>query len=345
MIRPFHQHSNSSRTSFYRIAIPILLVLAIGAAISITIVENNKDAEKDQNFITFQDISSVEEFDQLSRQYALGLYLKVIYIDLEKSILKTKGNAYIAPGFRDFVVANNLTRNARILINGDVIELNQRAPTIAKDLELEFESGDTALYPFDGFDLHIIIEGFGEKNNGTEIYPLTPMPIVVQVGSVQHDYRFNVQLVNTMVENQLEVGYLLLIHVAQTQFVKWFSIFLSVLMWLIALLAASVTYQIVVYQRSCSLEDVAVPSALLFALPSIRQTMPGVPKDVGTHMDVLGFIWNIAILSLCVVVSFSTWLVRYKKEKRRQAREINSSEIIQDYMGEERRESGVLTKA
>jgi hypothetical protein len=68
-------------------------------------------------------------------------------------------------------------------------------------------------------------------------------------------------------------------------------------MWLLSLTAFFLAFLIWFNNRKVEPPTVGFVAALLFSLPAIRQTQPGIPS-IGCNIDVVGFLWNM-FLVLC----------------------------------------------
>jgi hypothetical protein len=62
---------------------------------------------------------------------------------------------------------------------------------------------------------------------------------------------------------------------------------------------------------------------MLFALPAIRNIMPGSPP-IGCTADVVGFFWNIAIISTAAIMLLSKAIIQYQRPPQE-----NNAETIQ----------------
>ena len=67
-------------------------------------------------------------------------------------------------------------------------------------------------------------------------------------------------------------------------------------------------------KRKVEPPTIAVSAALLFALPAIRNTQPGVPV-IGCTADAVGFFWNMAITSIALLLLMWNYIIKYKKDK------------------------------
>jgi len=79
--------------------------------------------------------------------------------------------------------------------------------------------------------------------------------------------------------------------------VRFFSIFVVILMWLLSSfeLAMAVDH-VVVRPRQVLSPTIGFGVSMMFALPAVRSTQPGIP-GMGCLVDVAGFFWNMAMIS------------------------------------------------
>ncbi|KAJ9089917.1 hypothetical protein DSO57_1008016 [Entomophthora muscae] len=95
----------------------------------------------------------------------------------------------------------------------------------------------------------------------------------------------------------------------------WFSFFISsfifVLMWLLALAMMNIAIDTIFHRREMPAEFIAAAFSLVFALPSLREAQPGIPK-LGCYIDHIGFLWCLSVISLAACGMLFTWAYRWK---------------------------------
>ena len=75
--------------------------------------------------------------------------------------------------------------------------------------------------------------------------------------------------------------------------VKMYSIAVGTIMWILSLLDVLLVFMVWFGpNKSAELPMIAITVSLLFALPSLRNTLPGVPP-LGCTLDVVSFFWAI----------------------------------------------------
>ena len=98
--------------------------------------------------------------------------------------------------------------------------------------------------------------------------------------------------------------------------VRFFSLFIVILMWLISLAVFVIAIN---FSVNSSLElayDVpALAIGLLFAIPFVRGVQPNVP-DVGITIDIMGFFFNMILIAVAAILSLGAVASRYVRATR-----------------------------
>lgn len=89
-----------------------------------------------------------------------------------------------------------------------------------------------------------------------------------------------------------------------------FCIFLILLMWFMSISILNLSYDILVQKREIEPVLLTLGPAMLFALPGIRDSQPGIPL-IGCLSDVLGFFWNIFITATSTIVIVYAYTLRW----------------------------------
>lgn len=91
--------------------------------------------------------------------------------------------------------------------------------------------------------------------------------------------------------------------------VKLFARFILTLQWLLALSGLSVVLRVVIGGRKCELALFTWLTAMLFALPPMRNAMVGVPS-IGIYVDFLGFLCAEGLVACSLAALVLTWHLR-----------------------------------
>jgi len=89
-----------------------------------------------------------------------------------------------------------------------------------------------------------------------------------------------------------------------------FAAILFLLMWFISLTVFIAAMSVWFRGKKTELPLVTISTALLFALPNIRNSQPGVPSPVGTTEDMVGFFWNILLVSVSAIFLLINWILQ-----------------------------------
>ncbi len=91
--------------------------------------------------------------------------------------------------------------------------------------------------------------------------------------------------------------------------VKFFSIFVMVVMWGVTIVVLLMTLAIVMRGRKVEVGMFSFLAALLFAFVTVRNAQPGSPP-IGSYSDYLSFFWAEIIIALCLLSIVAVWVYR-----------------------------------
>lgn len=92
----------------------------------------------------------------------------------------------------------------------------------------------------------------------------------------------------------------------------FFSIFVSVLMWLLTIAVLFLMISVLFRGRKAELAMFSFMAALLFAFYAVRNSQPNVPP-IGVLSDFLAFFWAELIVGACLLAGVFTWVFRPSK--------------------------------
>ena len=102
------------------------------------------------------------------------------------------------------------------------------------------------------------------------------------------------------------------VNVQRSGTVKFFSMFVSVLMWALAICVLLFVMSLVFRGRKIEIGMFSFLAALLFAFYAVRNSQPNVPP-IGVYSDFLSFFWAEVIIALCLLIAVFTWIFRTQK--------------------------------
>ncbi len=97
--------------------------------------------------------------------------------------------------------------------------------------------------------------------------------------------------------------------IARSGMVKFFSIFVMILMWGVSIAVLGLVLSVVVRGRKVEIAMFSFIATLLFAFVAVRNAQPAVPP-IGTFSDYTSFLWAEVILALSLLTIVFTWLMR-----------------------------------
>jgi hypothetical protein len=97
--------------------------------------------------------------------------------------------------------------------------------------------------------------------------------------------------------------------ISRASTVKFFAIFIMLMMWGLTIAVIFLTLSVVTRGRKVEIGMFSFLAALLFAFAAVRNSQPGAPP-IGTFSDFISFFWAEVIIALCLVAVVFTWLLR-----------------------------------
>jgi len=178
-------------------------------------------------------------------------------------------------------------------------------------------SGDPSWFPFDKYKGELFINAYTgtATSNGTCENPLPISPAVL--GSVQ----------GFVITSDVTPGFdendpgskdystaLIKFTATRTKVAIGFSILIFIVMWLLSLIVCLIAFVVWKSGRRTELGLCTVSSGLLFALPRIRDTQPGIPK-MGIMADMVGYIWNVLLVAICLISLLTNYIIKRHVKK------------------------------
>lgn len=159
--------------------------------------------------------------------------------------------------------------------------------------------GDPGRYPFDTYTYNISF-AFAPSESFTNGIPIQVIAAGYQTGwQVQYDIQYS--------NNIFHIAPIISRNVAT----KGFSLFVVVLSWILSLCQFFIAVQSVFRNRPIIPPLLAVPAALLFALPSLRNVQPGIPP-IGIFLDIAGFYWNMALVAISLIAGCLLFIFQFE---------------------------------
>ncbi|KAI8619007.1 hypothetical protein BC830DRAFT_1106080 [Chytriomyces sp. MP71] len=159
-------------------------------------------------------------------------------------------------------------------------------------------TGDLAFYPSDNYVANVPVKAFFGPNR-------TDLPVQLLAYNIPNGWKTGYFIQED--ENELVVN--LLVYAERNTTVKTFAVVIMSIMWGLALSATILASIIHFLSKKVEPPILAMTIALLFAMPGVRNTMPGAPP-VGALADELVLVWTMTLLSLSCISYFVRLIIQ-----------------------------------
>ena len=200
---------------------------------------------------------------------------------------------------------HDMARDVHVITNSTVapseIILKKHHQAHSREITLSLVDGDVALYPIDKYNTSLQLEAFIERGGDDEV----AVPLVVLFSSHNHLLHAEAALGADSEPHELNVQ----MKLSRPAAVLGFAWFMNAIMAMLGICAALVTYNVAYRGKKLEPNLMVWMSALLFVLPTIRNSLPGTPP-LGSLTDFMVFFWVEAVISICLLIMVLTWYRR-----------------------------------
>lgn len=176
-------------------------------------------------------------------------------------------------------------------------------PPVQLVLDLE---GDLSQYPFDSYTsaLEVRLSRVIRNPDGSgTVKSDEPVPMRLAVSAKQHDWAIASSHAESWEDGAISVT----IGAERGGAMRAFALFELLVMIALATIAVAMTYTTLITGKPLEFSMFVWLGAMLFALPAVRNTMPGVP-GVGTVLDYVGFFWCLIAVAACLITAAITYI-------------------------------------
>jgi len=178
------------------------------------------------------------------------------------------------------------------------------------DVTINLYDGLVTDYPY---DIHkadlIVITTSNQKLFNTELNMLVeneiPIDNTINFSGSVTGYQIDAELQKDNPDNTTE----LYIDISRAGSIKFFSVLVMIIMWVLIIMLFLLIFDIVVRGRKIEIAMFTFASAMLFAFPAFRNMMPLSPP-IGAFPDYMAFFWAEGMAALTLVVLILTWFSR-----------------------------------
>jgi hypothetical protein len=160
--------------------------------------------------------------------------------------------------------------------------------------------GDTSTYPFQ----HLKVEISALASTARGVRSGETVPLQLHFSSGLAGYRVSTQ--SDVLKGPV-VNVVLDVHPSWAAVL--FAVFIMVVMWALALCALAVAVSLLARRRRFEGAFAGFLAVLLFAFPTVRNSLPGIPP-VGVLFDYVSFFWAEALVALALIALIIGWTVR-----------------------------------
>lgn len=170
------------------------------------------------------------------------------------------------------------------------------------EVRLPLTGGAVTQYPFDDYE-----SALAAFLTADDPYASTEEPLAstVDVSTTITDWDLAAALPGPESTPFSTVGFTL----ARTGTTTVYAVWMMVLMWGLAATGVLITWAVVIWRVELPLWVFGYFVGVLFALPPLRESLPGRPPP-GTIFDFVSFYWSVGIVGISLIVLLSVWIRR-----------------------------------
>lgn len=158
--------------------------------------------------------------------------------------------------------------------------------------------GDLSQYPMDSYTSLLVVEASSPRLSGL-------LPVHLSVSAGQRDWKITPSNSAKVLGNAITVD----INTSRGAATIGFALFEMAVMLILAGIALAITYVTVIGGRQLEFSYFTWLGALIFALPAVRNSLPGSPS-IGTLADCLVFFPALATVTMCMLAAAITFVRR-----------------------------------
>lgn len=221
--------------------------------------------------------------------------------------------AFTAKGTLASEDGRSATQDLNIQTNSSTkpeIKFKKGQPFNAVDVVVELYNGLYTDYPFDHHEgeLNLSATASAPAENEGDKPVEEAIPVSVELSGLVHGFRVDASASEESAPTYPAADF----QVSRSASTLVWATFVMILLWLMALGVAGVTFFMVSSQRKFEFGSFAWMGGLLFAFISFRSAAPGAPP-LGSMIDFVSFYWAEFIVSVCLIIMVSVYLIRQPK--------------------------------
>lgn len=164
------------------------------------------------------------------------------------------------------------------------------------EVTLPLENGNVSRYPFDAYDANVVLAATADG---------VTVPVVLQIESVSLDHRIGMRgEAVASADTGLSAASL---RIERESTAVVYGVGVMALMWMFAISGVLVSWSTIIWRVDPPVWVYGFFVGVLFALPPLRNSMPGDPPP-GTVVDLVAFYWSIAAVAVTLLLLMASWL-------------------------------------
>lgn len=196
-------------------------------------------------------------------------------------------------------------------LGNSVFKLSSKKPFSIYDAVIKTQyqvddAGHQFLYPFDKHHTKItfFVDSGGLSSNGKYIVQRMPLSYSCELCKFE-GFDLRISKAKDYTDNFISLD----IDIHRSSAVIFFSIFITIAMWLLGIIVFILAIRIAKRKEKPDMGSLSFNGSLLFAIPAVRYIQPMVPP-IGILIDYLGFIWVEFLVIISLIIIVTCWIRR-----------------------------------
>ncbi|KAI8898425.1 hypothetical protein BC833DRAFT_437059 [Globomyces pollinis-pini] len=201
----------------------------------------------------------------------------------------------------------NLPPNTDYDVKAGNYIVNFTTNDVQPKLEGSFSTPDASpnFYPYDQYNVTVIVSSVNLKDGQL-------IPVALGFSGTVDGWFAHVDEVTSLLPDNTIIVFSLIFRRSTNS--KIFSVAIILIMWALSITALTLSVTLWFRDRKVEPPTIGFIGSLLFALPQLRNNLPGTPL-VGCIADTLGFFFNMALIALSMLILMWNYINKYKREK------------------------------
>jgi len=208
-----------------------------------------------------------------------------------------------------------LSKNISVNLRFKQVQLKEGTSLEPFTVTVPFLIGTLRRYPIDQYEGYFPI-GITTGNGAGRV----SIPFKIQLDGISQLFkiRFSVNSAGDIfppgIYNGLPLGprsYVIEVTLTRPPTTLMICTFVALLMWALAIALANVAWDCIIYRREILPPILSIGVSMLFALPALRNSQPGVPA-MGCLLDMAGFFWALVLIAISSSALIFRWVLSWQ---------------------------------